>query len=50
MQHLREADDDISLRGGWDDEYTDDVDDAADVGDDPFEDGDAASGDEGGRK
>lgn len=50
VQHLREADDDISLRGGWDDEYTDDVDDAADVGDDPFEDGDAASGDEGGRK
>ena len=50
-QHLREVDDDISLRGGgWDDEYTDDVDDAADVGDDPFEDGDATDEDERGRK
>jgi hypothetical protein len=50
-QHLREADDDISLRGGWDDEYTDDVDDAAHIGADPFEDGDATDEDEGrGRK
>ncbi|KAJ8104917.1 hypothetical protein OPT61_g10495 [Boeremia exigua] len=39
-EHLREADDDISLRGGWDDEYTDNVDDAADIGDDPFKDAD----------
>jgi hypothetical protein len=46
-QYLREADDDISLRGGWDDEYTDEVGDAADVGGDPFGEGDAADGDEG---
>ncbi|KAF3001938.1 Tlg2-vesicle protein [Curvularia kusanoi] len=49
-QHLREADDDISLRGGWDDEYTDDVDDAADIGDDPFRDGDATDEEDRGRK
>lgn len=43
---LREEADDISLRGGWDDEYTDDVDDAADIGDDPFKDGDATDDDD----
>ncbi|KAF1932435.1 TLG2-vesicle protein of 38 kDa [Didymella exigua CBS 183.55] len=50
--HLREEDDDISLRGGWDDEYTDDVTDAAEIGDDdPFRDGDAADAEDGrGRK
>jgi hypothetical protein len=47
-EHLREDQDDISLRGGWDDDYTDDVDDAADIGDDPFKDGDATN-DEGRR-
>lgn len=45
-EHLREEEDDISLRGGWDDEYTDDVDDAADIGDDPFKDGDATDEEE----
>ncbi|KAJ4992168.1 SNARE associated Golgi protein domain-containing protein [Stagonosporopsis vannaccii] len=48
--HLREDQDDISLRGGWDDEYTDDVNDAADIGEDPFKDGDATDEDERGRK
>lgn len=37
---LREDDDDISLRDGWDGEYTDEPEDAVDVGDDPFGDGD----------
>ncbi|KAF3051558.1 Tlg2-vesicle protein [Didymella keratinophila] len=45
-EHLREEEDDISLRGGWDDEYTDDVDDAADIGDDPFKDGDVTDEEE----
>jgi hypothetical protein len=45
-EHLREEEDDISLREGWDDEYTDDVDDAADIGDDPFKDGDATDEEE----
>lgn len=44
--HLREEEDDISLRGGWDDEYTDEVDDAAEIGHDPFKDGDDATDDE----
>ena len=39
--------DDIILWGGWDDEYTDDADDAAEVGGDPFADGDAAEEEEG---
>lgn len=45
-EHLREEDDDISLRGGWDDDYTDDVEDAADIGEDPFKDGDATDDEE----
>ncbi|KAJ4346265.1 Tlg2-vesicle protein [Ascochyta clinopodiicola] len=46
-EHLREDEDDISLRGGWDDEYTDEPDeDAADIGNDPFKDGDATDEEE----
>ncbi|KAH7076504.1 hypothetical protein BKA63DRAFT_284205 [Paraphoma chrysanthemicola] len=42
-ERLREDDDDISLRTTWDDEYHDEpseVDDAVEIGDDPFKDGD----------
>lgn len=41
---LREDDDDISLRTAWDDEYHDEpeTDDALQIGDDPFTDGDEA--------
>ncbi|KAF9699400.1 hypothetical protein EKO04_002182 [Ascochyta lentis] len=46
-EQLREDEDDISLRGGWDDEYTDEPEqDAADIGDDPFKDGDATDEEE----
>lgn len=44
-ERLREDDDDISLRTTWDDEYRDESpdegDDAVEIGDDPFRDGDA---------
>ncbi|KAF2831006.1 hypothetical protein CC86DRAFT_314093 [Ophiobolus disseminans] len=53
-EHLREDDDDISLRTTWDDEYRDDddegaglADDAIEIGDDPFRDGDGDTEDEG---
>ena len=55
-EHLREEDDDISLRTTWDDEYHDDDEvvetgDAIEIGDDPFKDGDGDTEDEGrGRK
>ncbi|KAF2030040.1 hypothetical protein EK21DRAFT_112333 [Setomelanomma holmii] len=42
-ERLREEDDDISLRTTWDDEYQDEpgeVEDAIEIGDDPFKDGD----------
>ncbi|KAH8732950.1 hypothetical protein GQ44DRAFT_696713 [Phaeosphaeriaceae sp. PMI808] len=42
-EHLREDDDDISLRTTWDDEYHDEpaeTDDAIEIGDDAFKDGD----------
>jgi hypothetical protein len=59
-EHLREDEDDISLRGGWDDEYTDEpegdvtvradddvgVEDAAELDDDPFQDGDVTDEEE----
>jgi hypothetical protein len=53
-QHLREDDDDISLRTTWDDEYYDDEDnsrqrqaeDAIEIGDDPFRDGDGTEDEE----
>lgn len=50
---LREEADDISLRSGWGDEYHDDpaeVDDALEIPDDPFKDGDGNEGQEGGRR
>ncbi|KAF1360504.1 TLG2-vesicle protein of 38 kDa [Lizonia empirigonia] len=47
---LREDDDDISLRDGWDGEYTDEPEDAVDVGDDPFGDGDGDAQDGRGRR
>ena len=52
---LREEDDDISLNTTWDDEYHDEPavteDDAVEIGDDPFKDGDGdASEEENGKK
>ena len=44
-ERLREEDDDISLRTTWDDEYRDEppeTGDAVEIGNDPFEDGDAS--------
>jgi hypothetical protein len=44
-ERLREEDDDISLRTTWDDEYQDEppeAGDAVEIGNDPFEDGDAS--------
>ncbi|KAF1942561.1 hypothetical protein EJ02DRAFT_511533 [Clathrospora elynae] len=52
-EHLREEDDDISLRTTWDDEYRDELPetgDAVEIGDDPFKDGDASEEEERGRK
>jgi hypothetical protein len=52
-EHLREEDDDISLRTTWDDDYHDepaDTDDAIEIGDDPFHDGDGDGEDDRGRK
>ena len=48
-EHLREDDDDISLRTTWDDEYHDEPEEASDaveIGDDPFRDGDGDDDDE----
>jgi hypothetical protein len=48
-EHLREDDDDISLNTTWDDEYHDEPavgDDAIEIGDDPFKDGDGLDEDE----
>lgn len=48
-ERLREDEDDISLRSGWDDEYTDEyrdeppeTGDAVEIGNDPFKDGDGS--------
>lgn len=52
-ERLREDDDDISLRTTWDDEYHDEPtenDDAIEIGDDPFRDGDADEDEDHGRK
>ena len=50
---LREEADDISLRSGWGDEYHDDpadADDALEIPDDPFKDGDGDEEQENGRR
>ncbi|KAF1912432.1 hypothetical protein BDU57DRAFT_522693 [Ampelomyces quisqualis] len=52
-EHVREDDDDISLRTTWDDEYHDepvDTGDAIEIGDDPFKDGDGEGEDDRFRK
>lgn len=55
-ERLREDDDDISLRTTWDDEYRDEDeqgaagDDAIEIGDDPFRDGDDDGEESGGGK
>jgi hypothetical protein len=52
-EHLREEDDDISLRTTWDNDYHDEpaeTDDAIEIGNDPFHDGDGDGDDDRGRK